>query len=75
MTNKTIVKNATRYFLAVLVTIFLWEFAGKMMTAKNDIENVFGCTVYFVILIGWLLMLKRDVMIVVSKFKKQKKSV
>ena len=75
MSNKSIVKIAARYFLAVLVTIYLWQFAGKLLTAKNDIENVIGSFVYFAIVIIWLLMLKNDVMIVVSKLKKQNKSV
>ena len=42
MSDKTIVKNATKYFLAIIVTMYLWQFAGRMVTAKNDIENIIG---------------------------------
>jgi len=70
MSNKTIVKNATKYFLAVIVTMYLWQFAGKLVTAKNDIENIIGFVVYFAMSISWFLMLKRDITIVASKLNK-----
>ena len=70
MSNKTIVKNATKYFLAVIVTMYLWQFAGKLVTAKNDIENIIGFVVYFAMSISWFLMLKRDITIAVSKLNK-----
>lgn len=70
MSNKTIVKNATKYFLAILVTMYLWQFAGKMVTAKNDIENVIGYVVYFVMSISWFLMIKRDITIAANKMNK-----
>jgi hypothetical protein len=70
MNNKTIVKNATKYFLAVVVTMYLWQFAGNLVSAKNDIENIIGFSVYFVMSISWFLMLKRDITIAASKFKK-----
>lgn len=70
MSDKTIVKNATKYFLAILVTIYLWQFAGKMMTAKNDIENIIGYIVYFAMSIFWFLMIKRDITIAANKMNK-----
>lgn len=70
MSDKTIVKNATKYFLAILVTMYLWQFAGKMVTAKNDIENIIGYVVYFVMSIAWFLMIKRDITIAANKLNK-----
>lgn len=70
MSDKTIVKNATKYFLAILVTMYLWQFAGKMVTAKNDIENIIGYVVYFVMSIAWFLMIKRDFTIAANKLNK-----
>ena len=72
MNNKTIVKNAAKYFLAILTTIYLWQFAGKMATEKNDISNIIGYIIYFVMAISWFLMIKRDITIAVSKFKNVK---
>lgn len=70
MSDKTIVKNAIKYFLAILVTMYLWQFAGKMVTAKNDIENIIGYVVYFVMSISWFLMIKRDITIAANKMNK-----
>lgn len=70
MSNKTIVKNATKYFLSILVTMYLWQFAGKLVTAKDDIQNIIGYVVYFVMSITWFLMIKRDITIAVNKMDK-----
>ena len=70
MSYKTIVKNATKYFLAVLITMYLWKFAGNLMSAKNDIANIAGFVIYFAMLIGWLLMLKQDITILINKLNK-----
>lgn len=70
MSDKTIVKNATKYFLAILVTMYLWQFAGRMVTAKNDIENIIGYVIYFGMSISWFLMIKRDVTIAANKLNK-----
>lgn len=70
MSDKTIVKNATKYFLAILVTMYLWQFAGKMVTEKNDIENIIGYVIYFGMSVAWFLMLKRDITITVKKLNK-----
>lgn len=69
MSNKIIVKNATKYFLAVIVTMYLWQFAGKLVTAKNDIENIIGYTFYFVMSVSWFLLIKRDITIMIGKMK------
>jgi 4-amino-4-deoxy-L-arabinose transferase-like glycosyltransferase len=68
MSNKTIVKNATKYFLAILITMYLWQFAGRMATEKNDISNIIGYIIYFAMSISWFLMIKRDITISVGKF-------
>ena len=68
MSNKTIVKNATKYFLAILITMYLWQFAARIATEKNDISNIIGYIIYFAMSIRWFLMIKRDITISVGKF-------
>lgn len=69
MSNKNILKNATKYFVAIVSTIYFWQFAGRLGTAKNDIENMIGYFLFFAMAMIWFFIIKNDIKAVFNKKK------
>jgi hypothetical protein len=46
-----------KYFLAIAITMFLWNYAGQAMTEKDTISNFMGLGVYFIISVLWIWLL------------------
>ena len=61
MNTKTVITKATKYFLAVLVTMYLWQIAGSFATAKSTLLNIIGACIYFGMAIKWYLLVKEDI--------------
>ena len=49
-----------KYLLAILISMFLWNYAGQAMTAKDDIANVLGVGLYFAIVCLWIWLIGRE---------------
>ena len=64
MSNKTILKNAAKYFFSVIFTMHMVQFAGSTLTMKNDFANIMGATIYFALLMAWFFMIKHDVSVI-----------
>lgn len=72
MNNMKIITYATKYFLAVLITMYVWRECGTLITMKNNIANITGFVIFFFMSVGWSMMIKRDIIKSIdAKFNKQ----
>jgi hypothetical protein len=54
---KTIILKLAKYMAAFVVTMFLWNYAGQAISAKDDLANIGGVILYFLMVSGWIWLL------------------
>jgi|LauGreDrversion4_2_1035121.scaffolds.fasta_scaffold253134_5 hypothetical protein len=67
MKNKTIIWYTVKYFILGTVTIYVWQLAGKLATAKDDFQNIIGSALLAGLFLTWVLVFKHDLGKVVEK--------
>lgn len=60
MKSKTIVWYTVKYAALFLITQYAWSTAGKLVSAKNDVENIFGFALFTGLFLTLVLVFKND---------------
>jgi hypothetical protein len=47
--------------------MYVWQFAGKLATAKDDFQNIIGSALFAGLFLTWVLVFKHDLGKVVEK--------
>lgn len=68
MKNKTIIWYTVKYFVIFTLTTYLWQTAGELSTAKDDVQNIVGGALFAGLFLTWVLVLKHDLTKVGEKF-------
>jgi hypothetical protein len=56
MRNKIISKTG-KYFLAILITLSLWNIGATLLSVKDTCLNIIGSIIYFAIFSAWVTLL------------------
>jgi len=60
MITKIIFKSG-KYFLATIITMFLWNYAGLAVSAKDDLAVAAGFALYFGIAALWVWLIGSEI--------------
>lgn len=55
-----IILKLGKYILAFVITMFLWDFAGQAVTAKDNIAVIAGIAIYCSLAGMWIWMIAND---------------
>ena len=61
MKNKTIIWYTVKYFILFTVTTYCWQWAGELVSVKNDVQNIVGSALFAGLFLTWVLVLKHDI--------------
>ena len=58
---KKIIGKAMKYFVAILITGFMWSWAGSMVSSKDDFTVLAGFMAYFGLFAGWVALIGSEI--------------
>jgi phosphotransferase system glucose/maltose/N-acetylglucosamine-specific IIC component len=72
-TNYNIVKYCAKYLLILIAVAYIFSFGSLMANARNDFMNLISTLVFAGLLVGLLLILKSDLIKLITNIKNTKK--